>query len=73
MPLVNEFTAVVERDQRWFVAYCLEIPGANGQGLTKLEALQSLREAISLILHDRREDARRGIRAGAEQETVIVE
>ena len=47
MPLVNEFTAVVERDQRWFVASCLEIPGANGQGLTKPEALQSLREAIS--------------------------
>lgn len=70
---MNEFTAVVERDQRWFVAYCLEIPGANGQGLTKPEALQSLREAISLILHDRREDARRGIRAGAEQEIVIVE
>ena len=70
---MNEFTAVVERDQRWFVAYCLEIPDANGQGLTKCEALQSLSEAISLILHDRREDGRRGIRAGAEQETVIVE
>ena len=25
MPFVNEFTAVVERDQRWFVAYCVEI------------------------------------------------
>ena len=73
MPFVNEFTAVVERDQRWFVAHCMEIPGANGQGLTKAEALQSLQEAISLILHDRREDARRGIPTGAEQETVIVE
>ena len=70
---VNEFTAVVERDERWFVAYCLEVPGANGQGLTKAEALQSLREAISLILDDRREDARRGIPTDAEQETVIVE
>ena len=73
IPGVNEFTAVVERDKRWFVAYCLEIPGANGQGLTKAEALQSLREAISLILDDRREDARRGIPTDAEQETVIVE
>ena len=67
MPLVKEVTAVVERDQRWFVASCLEIPGANGQGLTKPEALQSLREAVSLILHDRREDARQGIGAGAER------
>ena len=70
---MNAFTAVVERDERWFVAYCLEVPGANGQGLTKAEALQSLREAISLILDDRREDARRGIPTDAEQETVIVE
>lgn len=73
IPDVNEFTAVVERDERWFVAYCLEIPGANGQGLTKAEAIQSLREAISLTLDDRREDARRGIPTDAEQETVIVE
>ena len=73
MLFVNEFTAVVERDQQWFVAYCLEIPGANGQGVTKAEALQSLKDAIALILHDRREDARRGISAGAEQETLVVE
>ena len=26
----NEFTAVVERDGRWHIAYCPEIPGANG-------------------------------------------
>ncbi len=23
----NEFTAVIERDEDWFVAHCLEIPG----------------------------------------------
>ena len=31
----NEFTAIIERDGDWFIAYCLEIPGANGQGSTK--------------------------------------
>jgi len=25
----NEFTAIVERDGDWFVAYCPEIHGAN--------------------------------------------
>ena len=24
----NEFTAVVERDGEWFIAFCHEIPGA---------------------------------------------
>jgi predicted RNase H-like HicB family nuclease len=52
----NEFTAILERDEGWFIAYAPEVPGANGQGRTQEEALRSLAEAISLILEDRRED-----------------
>jgi hypothetical protein len=28
----NEFTALIERDGPWYIAYSPEIPGANGQG-----------------------------------------
>ncbi|HUF52688.1 MAG TPA: type II toxin-antitoxin system HicB family antitoxin [Dehalococcoidia bacterium] len=69
----NEFTAIVEEDGEWFVAYCPEIPGANGQGQTKDEAVKSLAEAIRLILEDRREDAMRGVPDGAVQETVTID
>ena len=48
----NEFTAVVEQDEGWFIAYSPEIPGANGQGRTKDEAVQSLRKAVLLIRED---------------------
>jgi predicted RNase H-like HicB family nuclease len=48
----NEFTAIVERDGDWCIAYCPEIPGANGQGRTKGEARENLAEAIELILAD---------------------
>ena len=68
----NEFTAVVERDRRWYIAYCPEIPGANGQGKTKAAALKSLRDAIALILEDRRKDGLRGIPATATREKVVV-
>jgi len=68
----NEFTAIVERDGKWFVAYCPEIPGANGQGKTKAECLKNLSEAVDLILEDRREDALRGLPANAMQELVAV-
>ena len=71
--LRNEFTAVFERDGRWHIAYCPEIPGANGQGLTRDEARRSLLDAIRLILEDRREDSLRGVPADAERETVILE
>jgi len=50
----NEFTAIIERDAEWFIAYCPEISGANGQGRTLEECRQSLKEAITLILEDRR-------------------
>ena len=68
----NEFTAVFEYDGEWQIAYCPEIPGANGQGRTKEEARQSLAEAITLILDDRREEGLRGVPANAERETVIL-
>lgn len=68
----NEFTAIVERDGRWYIAYCPEIPGANGQGRTKAEALRSLADAIALILGDRRRDGLRGMPAKAIRDKVVV-
>ena len=69
----NEFTAVIERDQEWYTAYCPEVPGANGQGRTKEEAKESLSEAIALILEDRRSDGLSAVPPEALRETVIVE
>jgi predicted RNase H-like HicB family nuclease len=70
--MTNEFTAIFERDGKWYVAYCPEIPGANGQGKTKEEARTSLANAIALILEDRRQDALKGIPPEAELEIVTV-
>jgi predicted RNase H-like HicB family nuclease len=71
-PMRNEFTAVFERDGEWHIAYCPEIPGANGQGRTKTEARRSLADAIALILEDRRRDGLRGLPRGAVRERVVV-
>ena len=68
----NEFTAIIERDGEWFVAYCAEVAGANGQGTTAAEARADLAEAIALVLEDRREDALRGVPPEAIRETIIV-
>jgi predicted RNase H-like HicB family nuclease len=48
--MTSEFTAIIERDGEWYIAYCPEISGANSQGRTKEEARTSLVEAIKLIL-----------------------
>ena len=69
----NEFTAIIERDGEWYVAYCAEVPGANGQGRTPAEARDDLAAAIALVLEDRREDALRGVPPEAIRETVTVD
>jgi predicted RNase H-like HicB family nuclease len=68
----NEFTAIIERDGAWYIAYSPEIPGANGQGRTKTEARTSLGRAIALILDDRRRDGLRGLPRSATRDKVVV-
>ena len=69
----NEFTAIIEQDGEWYVAYSPEVPGANGQGRTVEECRTSLAEAIALILEDRRQDALRGVPQDAIKEVVVVQ
>ena len=69
----NEFTAIIEQEEAWFVAFSPEVPGANGQGKTPEEAKQSLSEAIALTLEDRRADGMRGLPPEARRETVVVQ
>ena len=68
----NEFTAIIEKDGDWYIAYCPEVPGANGQGKTIEECKASLASAISLILEDRRQDAMRGLPEDAIRDVVSV-
>ncbi len=69
----NEFTSVIEEDGEWFIGYCPEIPGANGQGRPLKNAETNLSEAIALILEDRREDGLRGVPQNAIRDTVVVQ
>jgi predicted RNase H-like HicB family nuclease len=68
-----EFTAIIEpAPEGGYWAICPEVPGANGQGETIKEAKDNLREAIELILEDRRQDILRGLPEDAIQEKVVV-
>jgi len=68
-----EFTAVIETaPEGGYWAICPEIPGANGQGETINEAKDNLRQAIELILKDRRDDILRGLPEDAIREKVLI-
>lgn len=68
----HEFTAIIEKEDDWYISYCPEIPGANGQGRSIEESRESLAAAIELILEDRIEDALRGLPSEAIRDTVLV-
>lgn len=68
----NEFTAIIEKDDDWYIAYCPELPGANGQGRSIAECKKNLAAAISLILEDRRENALHGLPEDAIREIIAV-
>ncbi len=69
-----EFTAIIEpAPEGGYWAICPEVPGANGQGETIEEAKNNLREAIELILEDRRRDVLRGLPEDAIRDKVVIE
>ena len=68
----NEFTVIIEKDGKWFVAYSPEVPGANGQGRTEDAAKKDLSAAIKLILADRRRDGLRGLPRSAKRTLLTV-
>lgn len=59
--MINEFTVVFEQDEDWYIAYCLELPGANSQGATMAEARKNVAEAIARKLAARQEKSRRDL------------
>jgi predicted RNase H-like HicB family nuclease len=51
-------TPQVHKDGKWYVAFCPEVPEANGQGRTREESVKDLQDGIESIMQDRRLDAR---------------
>ncbi len=68
----NEFTAIIQQTEGWFLALSPEMPAANGQGRTRDEALESLASAIDLVLQDLREESLSQLPPGAERAVVTV-
>lgn len=68
-----EFTAIIEAaPEGGYWAVCPEISGANGQGESIEEVKANLRQAIELILEDRKADFLRGLPKDAIQDKVLV-
>jgi len=67
-----EFTAIIEKGEKWLVASCPEVPEANGQGQTREEALGDLAASIESVFAYRRDQALARSAPDAEKTTVLV-
>jgi predicted RNase H-like HicB family nuclease len=65
----REFTSVIEKRGKWYVAYVDEIPGVNSQGRTLAEARRNLKEALTLALEANRAPIRERSLAGRKTRT----
>ena len=77
----NEFTAIFElddsRDEPRYMAYCIEVPGANAEARTMEEARKGLAAAIKSALQAQREKTMRDflfdLPPDATQEVIAVQ
>jgi len=54
----NVYTAVVQKDGKWWIGWLEEIPGVNSQGATREELLDNLKSALAEMLEMNRDSAR---------------
>jgi predicted RNase H-like HicB family nuclease len=66
----HQFTAIIERGEKYWIATSPEVPEAHGQGMTREECLHDLADSIQSVLEYRREEAMANLKAGSEQAVV---
>ena len=69
--MVHTYTAVIQRDEGWWIGWIQEIPGVNCQERTKDELLETLRVTLrEAIAYNRKEAIRRT--EGESFEEIII-
>jgi predicted RNase H-like HicB family nuclease len=64
---MNEYTAIITREDDWWIGWIEEIPGANAQEKTREQLLVSLKEAARDILALRREQSKKEMKQDFEE------
>lgn len=55
------YTAVIQKNGKWWVGWVEEIPGVNSQGVTREELMENLLPALEEALEMNRADALAGM------------
>jgi predicted RNase H-like HicB family nuclease len=66
-----QYTALIQRDDPWWIGWIQEIPGVNSQGATREELIENLHSALHEAIEINRQEALAA--ASAEHEQVSIE
>ena len=69
---MNNYTAVIRKDGRWWIGWIEEISGVNSQGETREELIENLRSALGEALEMNREEARASMEGEYVEEQIAV-
>jgi predicted RNase H-like HicB family nuclease len=68
----SNYTAVIQRDGKWWIGWIEEIPGVNAQARTRTALLEGLRSALVEALEMNRADALAAASSAYEEVTLQV-
>ena len=57
----TRYTAVIQKNEQWWIGWVEEIPGVNSQGTTREELMENLLSALEEALEMNRADALAGM------------
>jgi len=69
----RQYTAVIQKRGRWYIAWVEEVPGVNTQGRILAEVRRNLKEALRDVLEINRELARKNSGRSSRREPVTVQ
>ena len=70
--MVKTFTAIYEKQGKWYLGWVEEIPGVNTQGKTLKETKNNLKEALLLILEANKNITRQQTSKKVIRESVAI-
>ncbi len=68
----SKYSAVIQRDAKWWIGWIEEVPGVNSQGKTRKELLDNLKSALKEALAMNRAEARHAAGKSFEEASISV-
>ena len=69
--MLNSYTAVVIKNNKWYAGFVKELPGAHSQGKTVEEVKENLKEAIKMIVESNYRRSIKGYKNVIEERILV--